>query len=42
VGELVGVEDRVDAVDLAAGDLERNDGDQPLLRVETDRSGARR
>src|SRR3954452_619219 len=39
VGELVGVDDRVDARDLAVGDLERQHGDQPLVSVEIERPG---
>src|SRR5262249_48995909 len=39
-GQLVGVDDRADAGDLAAGDLDRHHGDQPLLRVEPERSRA--
>src|SRR5215208_5693078 len=38
VGQLVGVDDRVDARDLAPGDVERHDADQALLRVEEERS----
>src|SRR5829696_2380220 len=34
VRQLVGVADGADARDLAAGDVERQDGDQPLLCVE--------
>src|SRR5947199_4923287 len=33
VRQLVGVDDRVDACDLTAGDVERNHADQPLLCV---------
>jgi hypothetical protein len=40
VGELVGVDDRVDAVDLTAGDVERDPGDQPLSCVEIERTVA--
>jgi hypothetical protein len=39
VGELVGVDSRSDGGDLAAGDLEADDGDQSLLRVEIERAG---
>ena len=37
--QLVGVRDSSDAVDLAAGDVERHHADQPLLWVEVERSG---
>src|SRR5262249_21817148 len=40
VGQLVGVDDRADAGDLAAGDLEPHHREQPLLRVEIERTGA--
>jgi hypothetical protein len=40
VRQLIGVDDRVDACDLTAGDIERHDGDQPLLCVEKERSRA--
>jgi hypothetical protein len=40
VGQLVGVDDRVDDLDLAASDLERQDSDQPLRCVEVERSWA--
>src|SRR5215207_10368851 len=40
VGQLVGVDDRVDACDLTAGDVERHHGDQPLLCIEVERSWA--
>src|SRR5215204_2853264 len=36
--QLVGVDDRVDAGDLTAGDLERDHGDQPLLCVKEERA----
>src|SRR5262249_32960057 len=39
-GGVVGGEDRVDAGDLTAGDLERHHGDQPALWVEIERSRA--
>jgi hypothetical protein len=38
VRQLVGVGDRADARDLTAGDIERQDGDQPLLCIESERS----
>src|SRR5262249_38103572 len=38
VRELVGVDDPADAGDLAAGDAERADANQPLLSVEHKRS----
>src|SRR5262249_31090208 len=38
--QLVGVDDRADACDLTAGDLECHHGDQPLLCVEIERSRA--
>src|SRR5438132_12254256 len=40
VPQLVGVDDRADAGDLTAGDLERPDADEPLLCVEEKRSRA--
>jgi hypothetical protein len=40
VGELVGVDDRVDVGDLPVGDVEGDDADESLLGVEVERSGA--
>ena len=40
VRELVGVDDPADGPDLAAGDIEREHADQPLLFVEKERSRA--
>src|ERR671911_456436 len=40
VRQLVGVDDRDDACDLTAGDVERQHADQPLLSVEKERSRA--
>src|SRR5262245_58632830 len=40
VRQLVGVDDPVDACDLTAGDVERHNGDQPLLCVEIERPRA--
>jgi hypothetical protein len=40
VRQLVGVDDRADALDLAAGDVERHHADQPLLCLEIERSRA--
>src|SRR3954464_7971261 len=40
VRELVGVDDRADAPDLTAGDVERQHADEPPLRVEVERARA--
>jgi len=40
VRQLVGVEDRIDAGDLTASDIERHHRDQPLLCVEKERPRA--
>src|SRR5215208_2536262 len=39
VPQLVGVDDRPDRLDLPVGDVDREDGDQPALRVEQQRAG---
>ena len=38
--QLVGIEDRADACDLTASDIERHHADQPLLWVDEERSRA--
>jgi hypothetical protein len=38
--ELLGLDNRADADDLTACDIERHDADQPLLCVEIERSRA--
>src|ERR687897_2421071 len=40
VGELVGVDNRADRLDLTAADVEHHDADQPLAAVEQQRAGA--
>src|SRR3954471_24347977 len=40
VRQLVGVDDRADAPDLTAGDVERQHADEPPLRVEVERARA--
>jgi uncharacterized protein (DUF1786 family) len=40
VGELVGVDNRADALNLTAADVEHHDADHPLAAVEQQRSGA--
>jgi hypothetical protein len=40
VRQFVGVDDRADACDLTAGDIERRHADQPLQCVEIERSRA--
>jgi hypothetical protein len=39
VPQLVGVDDRPDRLDLSVGDVKREDGDQPALRVQQQRAG---